>query len=51
MTYSERVLWRLSRYVFPYLGARPIVEIAAPELLDMVHRIEGRALDTAHRRC
>lgn len=48
-TYSERVLWRLERYAFPYIGAQPIAEITAPDLLAVVRRIEGRALDTAHR--
>ncbi|MCO6442199.1 MAG: integrase arm-type DNA-binding domain-containing protein [Nitrococcus mobilis] len=48
-TYSERILWRLERYVLPYLGAQPIAEIVAPDLLAVVRGIEDRALDTAHR--
>jgi integrase len=36
--------------VFPWLGARPMADIAPPEVLKVLHRIEGRgAHDTAHR--
>ena len=36
--------------MFPVMGARPIAEIKAPELLAMLRRIESRgALETAHR--
>jgi integrase len=36
--------------LFPWIGARPIREITAPELLNCLRRIEERgALDTAHR--
>ena len=41
---------RLEKDLFPYIGARPIEEIKAPELLTVLRRIESRgALDTAHR--
>lgn len=41
---------RLELNVFPWIGQRPIVEIKAPELLMVLHRIESRgALETAHR--
>jgi integrase len=41
---------RLEKDLFPYIGARPIGEIKAPELLAVLRRIESRgALDTAHR--
>jgi len=41
---------RLQLDVFPVMGARPIAEIKAPELLAMLRRIESRgALETAHR--
>lgn len=42
-SYKERVLWRLERYVFPYLGARPIAEVTAPDLLAVARRIEDRS--------
>jgi integrase len=41
---------RLESNVYPLLGARPIAEIEAPELVAMVKRIEGRgASDLAKR--
>ncbi len=50
ITHSEKIIRRLEKDVFPWLGARPICEIGAPELLQCLRRIEGRgALDTAHR--
>ncbi|MGA3281604.1 MAG: integrase arm-type DNA-binding domain-containing protein [Smithella sp.] len=48
--HAEGLITRLQRDVFPYLGARPIKEIKAPELLTVLRRIESRgALETAHR--
>ena len=36
--------------VFPFIGKRPIAELAAPDLLAVIHRIEGRgAMDIARR--
>lgn len=36
--------------MFPVLGAKPVNQITAPELLAVLRRIEGRgAIDTAHR--
>src|SRR3989304_2687595 len=41
---------RLEPDIFPWLGGRPIAEIAAPELLASLRRIESRgAIETAHR--
>jgi integrase len=49
-THAETTLNRLKLDVFPVMGARPIAEIKAPELLAMLRRIESRgALETAHR--
>jgi integrase len=49
-SHAETVIGRLQLDVFPVLGARPIEEINAPELLKMLRRIESRgALETAHR--
>ncbi len=43
-------LRRLERDVFPWLGARPVAEIAAPEVLSVLRRVEERgAAETAHR--
>jgi len=48
--YATGILKRFERDVFPWLGARPIAEIAAPELLTTIRRIEARgAVETAHR--
>lgn len=48
--HGERILRRLEKDVFPWLGARPINEITAPEVLAVLQRIESRgAVETAHR--
>ena len=48
--HAERVINRLTRDVFPWIGNKPIAEITAPLMLDIVRRIEARgALDMAHR--
>ncbi|MGH7813360.1 MAG: tyrosine-type recombinase/integrase [Candidatus Binataceae bacterium] len=48
--HSATVIWRLERYVFPWIGGRPAGGIAPPELLALLRRIESRgALETAHR--
>jgi len=48
--HGERIIRRLERDIFPWIGGRPVAEITAPELLAVVRRIESRgALETAHR--
>jgi hypothetical protein len=48
--HAETVISRLKRDVFPSLGNRPISEIKAHDLLDVLRRVEGRgALESAHR--
>lgn len=47
--HAEQILRRLEQDVFPWLGARPIAEIKAPELLTVLRRIETRTLETAQR--
>jgi integrase len=48
--HAVTILSRLKLNVFPWIGARPIIEIKAPELLMALRRIESRgALETAHR--
>ena len=48
--HSSKIIARLEKDVFPWIGARPIAEIAAPALLAAIRRIEARgALETAHR--
>lgn len=49
-SHSSRVMTRLEKDVFPFVGPRPIAEINAPELLKVFQRIEERgALETAHK--
>lgn len=49
-THSSKIIRRLEENIFPWLGARPISEITAPELLACIRRIEARGiLETAHR--
>jgi integrase len=48
--HATTLIGRLERDVFPWLGARPVKEITAVELLEVLRRIEARgALETAHR--
>lgn len=49
-SHGERILRRLERDIFPWLGSRPVHEIKAPDLLSVLRRIEARgAVETAHR--
>jgi len=48
-TYTKRLRF-LELDVFPFIGKRPIAELAAPDLLAVIHRIEGRgAVEIARR--
>ncbi len=48
--HATTMMARMERDIFPWIGARPIKEIKAPELLAVLRRIESRgALETAHR--
>ncbi len=49
-SHSEKIIARLERDVFPWLGNVPISDITARDVLAILRRIESRgALDTAHR--
>ena len=49
-SHSEKIIGRLKKDVFPWLGPRPIADITAPEVLEVLRRAEKRgANDTAHR--
>lgn len=49
-THADKIIQRMEKDVFPWLGGRPMTDISAPDLLATVRRIEARgALDTAHR--
>lgn len=48
--HSKRLMQRLEADVFTRIGARPIAEVGAPDLLAMLRQIESRgAVETAHR--
>jgi integrase len=48
--YSALILARLEGDVFPEIGSRPITEIDAPELLQMLRKVEQRGvIETARR--
>lgn len=49
-THSEKIIRRLERDIFPWVGSRPIDKVTAPILLVCLRRIEDRgAIETAHR--
>ncbi len=48
--HADKIIRRLERDVFPYLGNRGVADIKSPELLEVLRRIEGRgANETTHR--
>ncbi len=48
--HGERILRRLEKDIFPWMGRIPISEVKAPDLLLALRKIEERgALETAHR--
>lgn len=48
--HSSRIVLRLENDIFPWLGARPIADISAPEILGCLRRVEARgAVESAHR--
>jgi integrase len=49
-SHGEKIIRRLERDLFPWLGARPIASITAPDLLEALRRIEARgSVETSHR--
>ena len=49
-SHADKIIQRLEKDIFPWLGGKPIAEITAPELLTVLRRIENRgAQDTTHR--
>ncbi len=50
VNHADRIIRRLERDIFPWIGGKPIADITAPQLLEASRRIEQRgALETAHR--
>ena len=49
-SHYKKVIGRLEKDAFPYIGNRPIAEISAPEILTVLRRIENRGVyETARR--
>lgn len=49
-SHQQRTMRRLELYIFPWLGSKQMSEIAAPQILEAVKRIENlNKLETAHR--
>jgi PHD/YefM family antitoxin component YafN of YafNO toxin-antitoxin module len=47
---KNRVTRRMERFVFPYVGKRPVAELTSPDILEVVRRVEKNgSIDTAHR--
>jgi integrase len=47
--HADRWLRRLEKDAFPYIGRLPIADIKLPMLLDVLRRVEKRAIYTAHK--
>lgn len=49
-SHSSKIIQRLERDIFPWMGSSVISAITAPELLNTIRKIESRGkLETAHR--
>lgn len=49
-SHSTKIIRRLEKDIFPWIGSRPISTVTAPDLLAALRRIESRgAIETAHR--
>lgn len=49
-SYGDKVIQRLERDIFPWLGKKPIARITPPEVLEVLRRIEKRGvIETTHR--
>ena len=50
ITHADTTMERMKKNIFPWMGARPLTDIEAPEVLATLRRIEARgAIDTTHR--
>ena len=49
-SYGSKVIRRLERHVFPFIGVQQIASIEPPEILEVCRRVESQGtLETAHR--
>jgi integrase len=48
--HADKIIRRLERDVFPWIGAKPVASLTAPDVLAVLRRIDSRgARETAHR--
>lgn len=49
-SHADKIIRRLERDVFPWIGKKPMAKLEAPDVLAVLRRIESRnAVETAHR--
>jgi integrase len=49
-SHKDKVIRRFELYLFPWIGSKPVADITAPQMLQVVKRIETlNKLETAHR--
>ena len=49
-SHKDKVIRRFELYLFPWIGSKPISEITAPQILEVIRRIEKlNKAETAHR--
>lgn len=49
-SYGDKIIARLEADVFPWIGKVPAAQVTAPQLLEVMRRIEARGvIETAHR--
>lgn len=49
-THTSKIVLRLENDLFPWIGARAIAELTAPDILSCLRRVEARgAVESAHR--
>lgn len=49
-SHSSKIMLRLEKDIFPWLGPRPIADVSAPEILSCLRRVESRgAVESSHR--
>lgn len=49
-SHKDKVIRRFELYLFPWIGSKPIAEITAPQILEVIKRVEKlNKAETAHR--
>jgi integrase len=48
-SHSSKVIRRLERDMFPWIGAKPVASLKPLDVLSVLRRIESRSVETAHR--